>query len=259
MLTLEQIESYYPSELKAFKNNLLREYFQYKILEILFESPIGPKLCFMGGSCIRIVHGVTRFSEDLDFDNFGLTKDAFQKAGEWVKTRLEKEGYPVELQTLIQGKTFHYKIKIEQLLYQHGLSPYPAQKVFIKVDTEPQGYTHYQPERVLLNRFDVFTHILAMPVDILLSQKIVAIVKRKRSMGRDFYDASFLWAKTEPNYDFLNFKLGVSDRGVLKKMLLERCYSLDLTLLAKDVAPFVFETKQIERVIHFKDALEKHL
>jgi predicted nucleotidyltransferase component of viral defense system len=35
-------------------------------------------LSFIGGTAIRIVYGSQRFSEDLDFDNFGLTFEQFE-------------------------------------------------------------------------------------------------------------------------------------------------------------------------------------
>jgi predicted nucleotidyltransferase component of viral defense system len=67
MLELGQIESFYPESYRAFKKNILREYLQYKILEILFDSKYANNLVFMGGTSIRIICGSNRFSEYLDF------------------------------------------------------------------------------------------------------------------------------------------------------------------------------------------------
>ena len=77
MLSINQIEKYYPESLRGFKRNILREYLQYKILDIIFNSRLAPKLSFLGGTALRIVHGNNRFSEDLDFDNFQLTETDF--------------------------------------------------------------------------------------------------------------------------------------------------------------------------------------
>ena len=74
MLDIEQIQSFYPQHIRPFKKNLLREYLQYKILEAIFESPLAEKLTFMGGTCIHIIHGSPRFSEDLDFDNSDIDR-----------------------------------------------------------------------------------------------------------------------------------------------------------------------------------------
>ena len=57
------------------KNNIpknprryLVEYLQSEILSILYNSKYGRHLSFLGGTCLRFVYGIERFSEDLDFD-----------------------------------------------------------------------------------------------------------------------------------------------------------------------------------------------
>lgn len=74
MISINQIAQYYPESLRGFKRNILREYLQYKILEIIFNSRLSPKLSFLGGTALRIVHENKRFLEDLDFDNFKLSE-----------------------------------------------------------------------------------------------------------------------------------------------------------------------------------------
>jgi predicted nucleotidyltransferase component of viral defense system len=73
MLSLDQIKEYYPENLKGFERFMLREYLQYKILEVLFDSKYANKFVFIGGTALRIVHNNERFSEDLDFDNFDVS------------------------------------------------------------------------------------------------------------------------------------------------------------------------------------------
>ena len=77
MLDIKQIGSFYPEHIRKFKRNILREYIQYKILEIIYASEFGASLIFMGGTATHIIHGNTRFSEDLDFDNLGLGQKEF--------------------------------------------------------------------------------------------------------------------------------------------------------------------------------------
>jgi predicted nucleotidyltransferase component of viral defense system len=77
MLELQEIKRFYPDNLHRFDRFLLKEYLQYKILEIVFSSIYASKICFIGGTCLRIVHQNLRFSEDLDFDNFNLSFEAF--------------------------------------------------------------------------------------------------------------------------------------------------------------------------------------
>jgi hypothetical protein len=53
MLNLNQIESFYPENLRIYKRNLLREYLQYVILDIIYSSEYGNRLVFMGGTAIH--------------------------------------------------------------------------------------------------------------------------------------------------------------------------------------------------------------
>ena len=52
---------------------MLVEYLQYELLDSLFKNKAVAALSFIGGTSIRILHDSPRFSEDLDFDNFGLS------------------------------------------------------------------------------------------------------------------------------------------------------------------------------------------
>jgi hypothetical protein len=52
----KEIEAYYPENLRPFKRSLMREYIQYKILEIIFGSNQAEKLSFLGGTAIRMLH-----------------------------------------------------------------------------------------------------------------------------------------------------------------------------------------------------------
>jgi len=56
-------------------------------------------MAFLGGTALRIVHGSTRFSEDLDFDNFDLSDAEFIELGEIIKHDLEAEGLEVAIST----------------------------------------------------------------------------------------------------------------------------------------------------------------
>lgn len=247
MLELRHIESFYPEHLRHFKRNILREYLQYKILSVIFGGKYAAKLVFMGGTAIHIVHGAGRFSEDLDFDNRGLTRGDFGSLIELVARQLSLEGFQVDTSISFKG-AFSADIKITGLLYETGLSGHKEEKVLVKIDAEPQDF-EYVPQRVIINKFDVTVGVGVVPEDILLAQKFYAILKRKRAMGRDFYDAMFLAGKAKPDFRYLKFKAGIVDAQSLKKALQERCAKLDFKRLANDAAPFVFisgDAKKIE-------------
>lgn len=249
MLTLETIAAAYPPHLRPFRRHILREYLQYKILQAIFNSPLASKLSFIGGTALRIVHGNTRFSEDLDFDNFDLTPAKFDHLSGLVKRSLEREGYAVETRNVYK-KAFRCYIRFPKLLFAAGLTPIEQEKILIQLDTFGHGFK-YRPQRVILNQFDVFTEILVTPVDILLSQKIYAAMTRKRPKGRDFFDISFLLGKTRPNYPYLKLKLDISDPQSLKRRLVAFCRQLDFKALSAEVQPFLFTPSDSRRVITF--------
>ncbi|TVQ10408.1 MAG: nucleotidyl transferase AbiEii/AbiGii toxin family protein [Balneolaceae bacterium] len=257
MLPLSEIRPYFPEELHSFPRLMLREYMQYKILEILYESPFATGLCFLGGTCLRIVHGNRRFSEDLDFDNISLKADAFINVAAEIQKGLEREGYEVELQTVMKG-AWHCYIKFPGLLFNEGLSGHKEEKILIQLDTEPQ-YFDYQPEPFLLNRFDVFTTILTTPLSLLMAQKLYAVINRDRNKGRDFYDLVFLMGRDiKPDYPYLKGRLAISDPELLKQAVLDKCNQLDMKAMAKDVEPFLFDASDVRKVIRFVEVVRQY-
>ena len=249
MLSLAEIEKYYPENIRAFKRNILREYLQYKILQIIFNSKYANKLSFLGGTALRIVHDNARFSEDLDFDNFGLKEKEFDEISQLVKKHLELEGYEVEVRNIFKD-AYRCYVRIPKLLFDSGLSGYEEEKILIQLDTASHGF-RYVPDKVILNKFDVFTEINVTPMDIVLSQKIFAIFNRKVPKGRDFYDAVFLLSKTKPNYDYLQLKLKIKRKEELKEKILTLENKLDFKELAKDVEPFLFNPADSKKVVLF--------
>jgi len=255
MLTLKEIEKQYPNNLKPYKRNILREYLQYKILEIIFNSPLANKLSFLGGIALRIAHNNTRFSEDLDFDNFGLTETEFTNLTKEAQKGMTKLGLETEIRNVFKG-AFRCYLKISKILLDNELAVMPNEKMMIQLDTMPLEF-HYEVDKKILNKFDVFTQIFCTPLDILLSQKIYTIFNRNRSKGRDFFDTIFLLGLTKPNYEYLNLKMKIDNWTDIKKKLLEKTRKLDLIRLAKDVEPFLFTPSDSKKIILFKEYIEQ--
>jgi predicted nucleotidyltransferase component of viral defense system len=49
------------------QENVLQELMQHYVLAALSRAGLFDKAMFHGGTCLRIVYGMNRFSEDLDF------------------------------------------------------------------------------------------------------------------------------------------------------------------------------------------------
>jgi len=256
MQTLFEIENNYPEKLREFKRFILREYLQHKILQIIFESKHASQLCFLGGTCLRIVHGNSRFSEDLDFDNFNINEASFEEISGVLKKQLGLEGYEVEMKTVYKG-AYHCYIRFPEILYKEGLSGHREEKILIQLDTEPQHFD-FIPMKYILNKFDVFTQIFITPLDILLAQKFYAVCNRDRNKGRDFFDIVFLLSLvSKPNYDYLELKLKISNASQLKEMVLDKCSKINMEEMAKDTAPFLFDAKDVKKIILFPELIKQ--
>lgn len=151
---------------------------------------------------------------------------------------------------------YHCYIRFPELLYQQGLSGHKEERILIQLDTEAHDFS-FQPDKPIINKFDVFTQIFSTPEDILLAQKFYAIINRKRNKGRDFFDVTFLLGKgIKPNYEYLNLKLGIQSSEDLRKQTLEKCAALDMNEMAKDVEPFLFDPKDMKKVLLFPELMK---
>ncbi len=254
MLELSQIKKFYPETLQGFERLIIREYLQYQILQLIYNGPHSEKLTFLGGTCLRIVHGNQRFSEDLDFDNRNLSEAEFGEVSANLQKELIELGYEVEIQSVIRG-AYHCYVKFPNLLFQKGLSGHTNEKVLIQLDTEPQDYV-YQPTEVIINKFDVFEKISSTPLPLLMAQKCYAVLNRKRNKGRDFFDLAFLMSlQVKPDMTYLKEKLDVTTTDELKIRLLNKCKNLDMKTMAQDVEPFLFIPGDIKKVLYFEELL----
>lgn len=256
MLDLNQLVSQYPAHLRPFSRFILREYLQHKLLQLIYDSAYADRFIFLGGTCLRIVHGNQRFSEDLDFDNTGITETDFAQLSGIIRQGLEREGYAVEMRLVLKG-AYHCHIKFPALLYQQGLSGFVEEKILIQLDTERQHFA-FAPQPYLLNRFDVFTRLLTTPRELLLAQKFYAILNRVRNKGRDFYDVVFLLGQgVVPDYSYLEMKVGITDSDRLRERVIAHCSGLDMGLMAADVRPFLFQPSEDRRVVLFAEYLRQ--
>lgn len=240
MLSLDQIILSFQPRSRDKKEFCLKEYLQYKILQSIFSSQYANKLAFLGGTALRILHNNSRFSEDLDFDNFNLSFEEFNDLGAVIKADLELEGLLVEIST-VKKWAFHCSVKMPEILYNNGLAPMKNTKILIQIDTVSQDF-EYEVDRRIISQRDVTTPVLSCPIDLLLSQKLFACFTRKRLKWRDFFDIVFILGLTKsPNYAYLSQKMRIDNPTMLRSYLLDNCKWVDFEMLQADVAPFLFD------------------
>jgi len=262
MIDLDQIKQFFPEAQQ--KNPLqyeymLKEYFHYKILDIIFSGKQAGKLSFIGGTNLRIIHGIARFSEDLDFDCFKLDRDEFMEMTDRVIDRLTSDGIGVQADDKEKDKTlkaFRRNLVFPGLMHNLGLSGHREKRFLIKIECEPYDFP-YIPEKPLIQKFNVFTQVFAAPADILLSMKTGAVLERQK--GRDFYDFIFLSGITAPHFGYLEAKFGITTYQELYAEILARCELIDFDKKSMDFEKLVFDQAEKKKVRLFPEYIRQKI
>ena len=230
----------------------LREYLQHVILRLLFEQKDLPNWVFHGGTALRIIHGLNRFSEDL---NFHLTVKDEGYALTPVIAKLHKnlalQGYTTS-DSVIKEKTVRSTfIKFEGLLFESGLSPNKDEKLSIKLEVDANPPPGWEVERKIINTYFPFS-LIHHDVPSFLSGKLHAILQRPYTKGRDFYDIIFLlsrWKDLQPNIPYLqnaliqtNYSGDPINLGSWKSVIGDYARSLNWGQIQDDVKPFIISS-----------------
>jgi predicted nucleotidyltransferase component of viral defense system len=259
MIDINEIRQHFPIQLHSspYYEYMLKEYFQFKMLDIIFDSQWGEKLSLIGGTNLRIIHNIERFSEDLDFDNFNISRDEFIGLTDSIIQKLQNEGIYViadDKKKDLELKAFRRNLIFPELLYNQNLSGHREQKFLIRVESEAH-YFKYGPDKPVIQKFNIFTQINATPTDILLSMKIGAVLDRQK--GRDYYDCIYLMGKTAPNWDYLSEKFEVNSEEEMKKRILESCETVDFNKKSQDFEKLVFNQREAEKVRLFPEYIKQ--
>ena len=258
MIDLEYIRGFFPpavSRDKRFDRYMLKEYIQLTILEHLMSSKYADRLSFIGGTNLRLVQGIDRFSEDLDFDCKNLSEADFVALTDEVIRRLQDDGINVIARDKENANLTAYRrnLHFPQLLFDLGLTGHREERFLVKIEAQDQGFD-YQPKVVNINRMGFFLDVLTPPDDILCAMKLSALIARQK--GRDFYDSIFLLSKTTPNYDYLSAKQNVGNLTELKATIAQTLLTVDLNVKKKDFLHLLFREENAERVLNFGKFVE---
>ncbi len=236
--------------------HVAREYLQARILGSMQHTGAMIPLAFHGGTALRFLYQIPRYSEDLDF---ALEQSAaaydFNGMMQAIQSDLRAENYPVDVRADTARTVHSGLIRFRGLLRELGLPAQADEVLLIKVevDTNPPlgaGLAVTVVRRHVLLRLQ--HHDRAS----LLSGKLHAILQRPYAKGRDLYD--LLWYLSAPDWPppnlvMLNAALAQSgwDRERItpdnwRHIVYRRLAELDWPAAVNDVRPFLMDTRSID-------------
>ncbi|MBN1526452.1 MAG: nucleotidyl transferase AbiEii/AbiGii toxin family protein [Candidatus Omnitrophica bacterium] len=187
------------------KLNIMREYLQAYILRIMHDEGVFRSIAFLGGTALRFLHDLPRFSEDLDFSVAATRHYTFAGLMAKLKNELKLAGYDILISYNDEKTVQHAFVKFGQLMYEAGISPHADKKIAIKieVDTNPPAGAVLKTQ--VVNKYFPVS-FLAYDTSSLFAGKLHALLSRKYTKGRDYFDLGWYlsrWKDVVPNMPLL--------------------------------------------------------
>ena len=248
--------------------NALREILQEVALLGLWRIKFFEHAAFYGGTALRILFGLDRYSEDLDFSllkpNEDFNLDAY---GESLKREVASFGFEVDFDhrarsTQIESAFLKTNTHRELLVIEageavvRGIHPRQNLKIKIEVDTDPPGGFLTETGYVLQ---PIPFSIRTFSLPDLFAGKLHAVLCRRwksRVKGRDWYDLVW-YAAHHPEARLSHLESRMRQTGdysesgplaeqVLSILLHDRVDAIDVEKVRQEVAPFVRDRRSLE-------------
>lgn len=239
-------------------DNVKHEVMQQITLAGLSRGGFFEKAAFYGGTCLHLLHGMSRFSEDMDFslltpdndfrfeDYFPAVVEEFKLAGKDVEIKMKHKGMPSAIESAF--------LKESSNVFDIGFTTEKRLKVKIEVDIDPPP--KFNTEMKLMDRPRKFW-VRSYDLPGLYAGKVSAALFRKwknRVKGRDWHDVAWYIdhrveldlvhlveraKESEPTVD-------VSTRERLLATFDARIDAVDFANAREDVLPYLKDPSEVE-------------
>ena len=239
------------------KLNIMREYLQAYALRILNDEGFFRYAAFVGGTALRFLYDLPRFSEDLDFSLEDKKHKAysFKSLIKKIKDEFLAAGYELSVSYNEQKTVQHAFFRFEDLMFEAGISPHKSQKLSIKLEIDtnpPKGAIH---KKDLINKYFPVA-FLSYDLSSLFAGKLSAIFGRKYTKGRDFFDLGWYlskWKDLSPNVLLLKnalfqtgYKKEIPSGENWRSLLYTAVESADWHKVKSDVENFLEHPKDLK-------------
>ena len=235
------------------KLNLAREFLQFLILKILADRLAFKHLAFVGGTALRILYGLRRFSEDLDFSLLDKRDYDFDKLIGGVLIDIRQSQLPVEVRIKTSNTVQSAMLKFKGVLWELKLSALKEESLSVKVevDTNPPAGARDTAQLVVK---DFAFSVRHFDLPSMFATKLHACFYRKYVKGRDFYDLVwYIGRRVEPNFRLLNEAVKQTERADpkvtrenFKGYLSSQLSQIDFVNVKKDVERFLVDKSDLK-------------
>lgn len=248
----------------------LREIIQEIALLGLWRARFFEHAAFYGGTALRILHGIDRFSEDLDFSLLAPAADfSLERYSAALEEEVRAFGFTVRVEQVnksvesaVQSAFLKADTRNELLVIEaadriaRNIPPGQVMKIKIEVDTDPPpGFV--TTTRYLLQPIPFAVRCYTLPS--LFAGKMHALLFRKwknRVKGRDWYD--LIWyAANHPQLNLQHLEQRMRQTGhwsgnmpltrvEFDQMFMDTIERLDVDQARRDVAPFIKDQQTMD-------------
>lgn len=264
----QMIGRYQPKDLREQKL-ALQEILQEIALVGLWRGSFFEHAAFYGGTALRILYGLDRFSEDLDFTLHTPIKDFnWDKYKQALITELHSYGFEADfdgkqksVETSVQSAFLKANTNLSLLTIGikkedlKGSHPETTIKIKVEIDTMP--FTGYRTQQVFLRDPIPIPVTSIAPSDLFACKLNAALFRvwKNRVKGRDWYDVVWFIRRGIPlNLPFFSFCLqqfGQLDKNTVlteeatKELIINKLLKFDLEKAKADIRPFVKDSAAI--------------
>ncbi len=198
------------------KVNIMREYLQAYALKVFHDRGLFRSTAFVGGTALRFLYGLPRFSEDLDFSTVRPdNRFPFSEIMTMLRDEFLLAGYDAVVSYNDTRTVWNAYVKFEGLMKEAGITPLAHQRLSIKIeiDTKPPDGAALATE--IVNKYFPIS-FLSYDIPSLFAGKLHALLCRKYIKGRDIFDIGWYlskWNDLTPNIVLLQNALSQTGWG----------------------------------------------
>ncbi|HEC78462.1 MAG TPA: hypothetical protein ENI34_04880 [candidate division WOR-3 bacterium] len=236
---------------------ILREYLQILMLKHLYRTDAGRNLYFTGGTYLRLVHGLKRFSEDLDFNSNKIKKKKFEELCNKIMIELKRSGIKGEISFSHWGHILVTKFNFPDLERSYGITTKYRRKqgLLIKLEVNLPEW-NINPETEVLSGYGEIFPCICTQKSTLFADKIDALLKKR--MARHLYDIIFMLSQKFTVDQKTLKELGYKDEPFQVLLSgINNFSNIELKKQANILRPFLFDEQESELIINAKSVIEK--